>query len=74
MLPTLEWTKMPETYDGVPEDTSTRPDRGFTYRARVLGGWLVGVWAGKPDSHAWGGGLTFVPDPEGHWNLAPGKK
>lgn len=46
-----------------------KPD-GFTYRAKVKGGWLVSVWAGSVAKHASGGGLTFVPDPDHKWDVA----
>lgn len=43
-----------------------------TWRVKVNGGWLVSIWAAKPQADAggksripggsnWGGGLTFVP-------------
>lgn len=45
-----------------------------TWRARVPGGWLVSVWAVQskadgggatiPGGSNWGGGLTFLPDPD----------
>jgi hypothetical protein len=63
MAKPLEWRRIKETYDGDDEEKSTRDDKGFTYRAKVPGGWLVGVWAGKDKNHAWGGGLTFIADP-----------
>jgi hypothetical protein len=67
----LQWKRIKETYDGTPEVPNNRADQGFTYRAEVPGGWLVGVWAGKDASHAWGGGLTFVPDPDHKaWEVA----
>lgn len=59
----LAWKRIRETYDGVHEEKSKRPDKGFTYRAEVPGGWLVAVWAGEDGSFAWGGGVAFVPDP-----------
>ena len=59
----LEWKRISETYDGVPEGKSSRPDKGFTYRAQVPGGWLVAIWAGEDKTFPWGGGLAFVPDP-----------
>lgn len=71
MAAPLAWQRIKETYDGAPEEKNRNPDRGFTYRAKVPGGWLVGVWAGEDKNQAWGGGLTFVPDP-GHkaWDVA----
>lgn len=36
-----------------------------TYRAKVLGGWLVGFQDFKGDAGM--GGLTFVPDPDHEW-------
>ena len=41
--------------------------QGYTYRAKVPGGWLVSVWAGDAKKHQHGGGLTFYPDPEYRW-------
>ena len=61
----LHWELLDETYS-----TASKPD-GFTYRAKVPGGWLVAVWAGTPQKHEWGGGLTFVPDPTHSWDVAP---
>lgn len=59
----LEWQLIEETY------TPDLPPKGFTYRAKVPGGWLVAVWAGKTQNHGLGGGVTFVPD-EGHaWQV-----
>lgn len=60
----LDWQRIEETYDGVPEGQSKRRDKGCTYRAKVPGGWLVAIWAGSDKNHAFGGGLTFVPDPD----------
>lgn len=40
---------------------------GYTYRAKVPGGWLVSVWAGTAKEQKWGGGLTFMPDAGGEW-------
>jgi len=46
--------------------------KGFTYRAKVPGGWLVSVWAGDAKNQRWGGGLTFLPDPTYGWEeIAP---
>lgn len=59
---TLDWKLLEETY----APKQTKPD-GFTYRAKVPGGWLVSIWAGEMKDHKWGGGLTFVPDPEHRW-------
>ncbi len=59
----LEWKLVEETYD------PDKPPKGYTYRAKVPGGWLVAVWAGKDESHGLGGGLTFVPDPTHGWSL-----
>ena len=59
----LHWELLQETYS-----VESRPD-GFTYRAKVPGGWLVAVWAGEPGEHALGGGLTFVPDPTHSWEV-----
>ena len=39
----LHWELLQETYSA----TKAKPD-GFTYRAKVPGGWLVAVWAGEP--------------------------
>lgn len=51
----LEWEQVEHTGLSVPNSK--------TFRARVIGGWLVSVWAEK----AFGGGLTFVPDPLHVW-------
>jgi hypothetical protein len=65
---TLQWQAIEETYDGKHEPPNSY--RGYTYRAWVPGGWLVAIWAGDSDAdHAWGGGLTFVPDPERKWDV-----
>ncbi len=58
-MPKLEWKRIEDQWDD-----PAKP-QGFTYRAKVPGGWLVSVWAGTEDNHGMGGGLTFVPDP-GH--------
>lgn len=29
----------------------------------------MSVWAGDKKSQKWGGGLTFVPDPNGDWKV-----
>ena len=63
MPKTLDWVLLEETYDPV----QPKPD-GFTYRARVPGGWLVSVWAGTMEKHGMGGGLTFLPDPDDKWD------
>ena len=55
---------------------STPGSRGYTYAAKVPGGWLISVWAGdkinpkdKNDRNdAFGGGLTFYPDPNHTWD------
>ena len=66
---TLQWQLIEETYD--PPEKAPNSYKGYTYRARVLGGWLVAIWAGdSPSDHAWGGGLTFVPDPNEDWKVA----
>lgn len=59
---TLDWELLDERW--TPGDTL--PD-AYTYRAKVPGGWLVAIWAGDHHDHAWGGGLTFVPDPTHSW-------
>lgn len=74
MTARLEWELLDdESSPGVDHDIAT-------WRARVHGGWLVSVWAkrtgqgggGQPVEGGanWGGGLTFVPDPERCWNPA----
>ncbi len=65
----LAWKRIKETYGGAAEEESKRPDKGFTYRAKVPGGWLVAVWAGENKDHRWGGGLTFVPDSDETWTV-----
>ena len=58
----LYWEMLEENYSH-----DAKPD-GFTYRAKVPGGWLVAVWAGPSiKNHGLGGGLTFVPDPKYTW-------
>jgi hypothetical protein len=42
---------------------------GYTYRAKVTGGWLVSVWAGDEKKHGLGGGITFMPDPLHEWKV-----
>lgn len=60
----LHWELLQETYSA-----ASRPD-GFTYRAKVPGGWLVAVWAGTDNDQGLGGGLTFLPDPTHGWDVA----
>lgn len=60
----LDWRLIKESYS----NSSAKP-QGYTYRARVPGGWLVSVWAGEDKKHGWGGGLTFVPDPGWTWDV-----
>lgn len=57
----LTWERIDDEWDD-----PARP-MGFTYRAEVRGGWLVSVWAGTKRDQRWGGGLTFVPDPDHAW-------
>ncbi len=59
----LVWKRVQEQWDDPSEP------EGFTYRARVPGGWLVSVWAGDADEQASGGGVAFVPDPTHGWEL-----
>jgi len=61
---TLDWHRVRETF----HPDSPQP-HGYTYRAQVPGGWLVCFFAGTPDRHGQGGGLTFVPDAEHSWLL-----
>jgi hypothetical protein len=61
----LEWQLLEETYS----PGNTYP-QGYTYRAKVPGGWLVAVWAGDDKKHGLGGGLTFVPKPTHSWDIA----
>ncbi len=56
----LHWEQLDDAWDG------PKPD-GFTYRAAVPGGWLVSIWAGDSERQEFGGGLTFLPDPERTW-------
>ena len=62
----LNWQEVPETA------ASTMPASHYTFRAAVPGGWLVAIWAGEDKKNAcadrWGGGLTFVPDPDHAWD------
>lgn len=64
MFDELAWKSVPETYSGQREESFA------TYRAAVPGGWLVAVWATEKGNRKWGGGLTFVPDPEHRWTVA----
>lgn len=67
----LEWKRVREVYDN--KDTPTCS----TYRARVPGGWLVAIWAAPTtdkknsdtNTHTFGGGVAFVPDPTDAWAL-----
>lgn len=63
MAKKLIWERLDNAWPGkvVPE--------GYTYRAKVPGGWLVSVWAGDEKMQVWGGGLTFVPDDKHEWDL-----
>ena len=54
-----EWIDDDWTHGGKPD--------GFTYRAKVPGGWLISAWAGTPEKHGLGGGLTFLADPDHSW-------
>ena len=66
---TLQWEAIEETYDAKQHPPNSYG--GYTYRSRVPGGWLVAIWAGNsPHDHAWGGGLTFVPDANHKWEVA----
>lgn len=49
---------------------------GYTYVAKVPGGWLVSVWAGTATTQQHGGGVTFLPDPCGSydWEFVKPKK
>jgi len=58
----LEWKLVAETYE---PDSSPE---GYTYAAKVPGGWLISVWAGANEDQRWGGGITFLPDPNYTWN------
>ena len=40
---------------------------GEVLRGKVPGGWLILVNNGSANSHRFGTGLTFVPDPEHAW-------
>jgi hypothetical protein len=61
------------TWKLIDTDNNNRNDIE-TWRAKVHGGWLVSVWAARDRANAtgasvhggsnWGGGVTFVPDPE----------
>lgn len=60
---TLLWERIRDSWNwGNPE--------GYTYRAKVRGGWLVSVWAGDKKDQRWGGGLTFMPDAKHEWDVA----
>lgn len=74
MFKRLKWERV-----GVDKASDIDNEEMETYRAAVPGGWLVTVWADVlkrttmaqrgndiPPGH-WGGGLTFVPDPEHKW-------
>jgi len=58
----LDWEPLAETYP-----KGTAGPHGFTYRAKVPGGWLVATWAGTPANQGMGGGVAFVPDPNYGW-------
>lgn len=66
MTDKLIWVCIQDAYPNAPK---AKPD-GFTYRAKVPGGWLVAVWAGTPGDHGMGGGVTFLPDPGHTWHVA----
>lgn len=59
----LDWFKIKEEWHhpSLPQ--------GYTYVARIDAGWLVSVWAGTDKNQKWGGGLTFVPDPDHKWKV-----
>jgi hypothetical protein len=57
----LHWRRVTEKWHD-----SSQPD-GYTYRAKIAGGWLVSVWAGDKTRQDLGGGLTFVPDHGHSW-------
>ena len=64
----LKWERL-----GVDDTGDIKDEWMETYRAAVPGGWLVTVWAdvevktGPVPPGWWGGGVTFVPDPEHAW-------
>jgi hypothetical protein len=63
MFRKLNWERVEETLaDG-------QPKHHGTYRTAVPGGWLIAIWSDGAGQHgsAWGGGVTFVPDPEHKW-------
>lgn len=74
MFKRLKWELI-----GVDKSSAIPMEEMETYRAAVPGGWLVTVWADVVDKATakkrgneigpghWGGGLTFVPDPEHKW-------
>jgi hypothetical protein len=64
----LEWKRVDDHWDD-----SSKPE-GYTYRAKVPGGWLVSVWAGSDKKQAFGGGMTFLPDPTYGWADIVGNK
>jgi hypothetical protein len=64
MTASLAWKRLTESYE-----TGVGGPHGFTYRAEVPGGWLVATWAGTAKRHGYGGGLTFVPDPDHEWTV-----
>ncbi len=76
-MPHLSWKRVlhaPRVYKQM--SFPTAESRLQTYRAWVPGGWLVCVWAdvtsspptpGSVPAGHWGGGLTFVPDPNHEW-------
>ena len=57
----LEWEEVDNVWK-----TNAMPN-GYTYRAKVPGGWLVSVWAGDDKTQVHGGGVTFLPDPTHGW-------
>jgi hypothetical protein len=60
-MATLTWNRVQEHWNdpSIPE--------GYTYRAKVPGGWLVSTWAGDPIKQQYGGGVTFLPDKDYAW-------
>ena len=62
----LMWKRVEDDWSDPPSKAAT----GYTYRARVPGGWLVSVWAGTKDNQKWGGGITYYPDPDERWVAA----
>lgn len=66
MAKKLVWKRIEDRWNGPPPN-------GYTYRAKVPGGWLVSVWAGEKNHQPVGAGVTFLPDPDHLWDVPDAK-